>query len=145
MLNQTEIDALLEMAKHAADENRYTFPSAGEKLMIPLTSSDRRETFYLHIYRGRISSMKVTYLNRARTIIPLVRVDIGGPPHANPDGEILEGPHIHVYTEAYGDKWAYPLSAYEFRDHHDKFQVLEDFMRFCRIITKPVITSDFFS
>lgn len=50
-----------------------------------------RENFLLDIRRGKIDLLKATNQNRARQTIVLVRLDLGGAPHRNPDGEeILE-------------------------------------------------------
>ena len=76
------------------------------KVAIPLVSSDEREHFFLDINRRSRNELKVTHQNRARRTEVLLRLCAGGPPHRNPDGTEVESPHIHVYREGYGDKWA---------------------------------------
>ena len=34
-------------------------------------------------------------------------LDVGGPPHPNPDGQLLESPHKHRWTDAAKDRSAY--------------------------------------
>ena len=62
----------------------------------------------LDIARGRINLKKATYQNRARRVVILARLDLGGPPHENPDGEEISFPHLHTYRAGYADKWAVP-------------------------------------
>ncbi len=69
----------------------------------------------------------------------LVRVDIGGALHTNPDGEEILCPHIHLYREGFDDKWAFPLADYPFQEPEDIVITFEDFARFCNIIELPSI------
>ena len=49
---------------------------------------------------------QATYPNRARQTVVLKRLDLDGPTHTNPDGEELPCPHVHVYRDGFGTKWA---------------------------------------
>lgn len=52
---QAEADALIAMEKRPVDDEKEgDFPSPGEALNIPLTSTDKRENFNLDVTRGRI-------------------------------------------------------------------------------------------
>ena len=87
-ISQAEADALIAMEKQPVDdEKEWNFPSPGEALNIPLTSTDKRDNFNLDVTRGRIKLTKATYQNRARQAIILMRLDLDGPPHRNPDAE----------------------------------------------------------
>lgn len=143
-LTQAEADALLAMEKHRADESYRDFPSAGHGVAIPLHSPDRRESFLLDIYRGRISTAKVTYQNRGRSVVTLARLDIAGPPHRNPDGQELQCPHLHLYREGFGDKWAFPVPS-TFTDVADPWATLDDFQRYCNITQPPHILRALFT
>lgn len=88
--------------------------------------------------------MKVTYQNRARQVIPLARLDLNGPPHRNPDGSELPCPHLHLYREGYGTKWAIPVPTNDFTDLTDIWTSFSDFMRYCNI-TKPLTSKEIFS
>ncbi len=132
MISQKEADELLAMRKIATDTKQYTYPSLGGRIEIPLESENRRESFTLMITRGRIDMRKNSYQSLARRVIILVRVDIAGAPHCNPNGAQIACPHIHIYREGYGDKWAQPLPAI-FKDHTNHWHVLQDFMLFCNI------------
>ena len=75
----------------------------------------------------------------------LVRIDLGGPPHRNPDGEEVGTPHIHVYREGYGDKWAFPVPGDRFRELADVWTTLEDFLRYCNVTRPPDISRGLFT
>jgi hypothetical protein len=144
-LTQAEADALLAMEKHRIDDNRWDFPDPGESIHIPLISANGRENFHLDIRRGKIDLSKGTYQNRSRQIVILARLDFGGPPHRNPDDIEVPSPHIHVYKEGYGDKWAIPLPYNILININDRWQLLKDFMQFCNIAKAPKIDRGLFS
>jgi len=143
-LSQVDADGLITMEKIRVDQNQYTYPAPGLKLAIPLTSRDKRENFLLDVSRGKIDLAKITHQNRARQIIVLMRLDLGGPAHRNPDGEELPCPHLHVYREGYGDKWAFPVPTKEYRNLEDRMQTLEDFMRHRNITEPPIVQQGLF-
>ena len=138
-LTQSEADALIAMEKHCIEERVWNFPSLGGSLNIPLVSSDRKENFFLDIGRGRINFNKGNYQNRGRNVVVLVRLDFGGSPHRNPDDTEIESPHIHIYKEGYGDKWAYQVPIAKFPDLNDLWKTLDNFMGFCNITKPPKI------
>jgi hypothetical protein len=92
----------------------------------------------LDITRGGISLERRTYQTRARHTAILARLDFG-PPHRNPDDEEIGVPHLHLYREGYGDKWAYPVPAEHFPNIADPWLTLFDFMRFCTVVEPPDI------
>jgi len=144
-LTQAEADALIAMPKHRVNEDTWDYPALGGSICVPLTSPDRRENFLLDISRGRIDLLKGTYQNRARQVVVLLRLDFGGPPHRNPDGKEIACPHLHVYREGFGHKWAAALPGDEFPDVADLWKVLQDFMRYCNITEPPVIRKGLFT
>jgi len=138
-ITQAEADELIAMEKWSVDSQVWPFPTAGSSVNIPLTSTDGREDFSLDIYRGRISLMKCTYQNRARHALILVRVDLDGGMHSNPDGKTVPCPHMHRYREGYGDKWAEPLPMEIFPNVSDLFQTLDEFMGYCNVTRRPLV------
>lgn len=144
-LTQAEADALIGMEKHRANEERSDFPMGGQSVVIPLQSPDRREQFLLDLSRGRIDLLKVKMQNRGRQVVVLVRLDLGGAPHRNPDDEEIAAPHLHVYREGYGDKWAIAVPADRFRDPADIWATLDDFLRFCNVTQPPHIERGLFT
>ena len=144
-LAQAEADALISMEKHRVNEELSDFPADGEAVVLPLQSADRREQFLLDLSRGRIGLRKVKMQNRGRQVIVLVRLDLGGAPHRNPDGEEIPVPHLHVYREGYGDKWAVPVPADCFGNLDDVWQTLSDFMGYCNITQPPLVQRGLFT
>ena len=144
-LPQLEADALIAMAKHKIDDTTWRLPIVGGGVSIPLQSFDRREQFLLDIYKGRINLSKSAYQTRGRGVIVLVRLDVGGPPHRNPDGEEVACPHLHLYREGFGDKWAVPVPRDDFPDPADLSRVLDDFLAFCNVVERPDIEWELFS
>lgn len=144
-LTQAEAEALIAMEKHRTSEARSDFPMGGEALSLPLESADRREQFVLDLSRGRIDLGKVKMQTRGRQVVALVRLDLGGAPHRNPDDAEIPAPHLHVYREGYGDKWAIPVPAAHFRDPRDVWTTFEDFLCYCNITRPPHIERGLFT
>jgi hypothetical protein len=144
-ITQDAADALIAMEKLRADETPRLFPVAGDRLSVPLTSTDKRENFMLDVTRAQIKLTKATYQNRARQAIILMRLDLDGPPHRNPDGEEVPCPHLHIYREGYGDKWAYPAPVDRYPNTQDLFSTFEAFMQHCNITLPPQIDKGLFS
>ena len=144
-LTQEEAAGLMAMEKRAADERDWLFPSPGERIAVPLTSLDKRENFMLDVTRAQIKLTKATYQNRARAAIILLRLDLDGPPHTNPDGTEVRCPHLHVYREGFGDKWAVPPPADRYANTLDLFSTFEAFMQHCNITERPRIQKGLFA
>jgi hypothetical protein len=138
LLTQTETAALLAIEKRCLHVGNLSFPLAGEKLVLNIESLDGREKFLLDVNRGRIKLTQCTYQERIRTSITLVRLDLNGPEHTNPDGEVIPCPHLHIYREGYGDKWAETLPP-GFLSPNNLIATLEHFWSFCNITDVPPI------
>ena len=91
----------------------------------------------LDVTRGQIRLTKATFQNRVRQAIVLMRLDIDGPPHRNPDGKEIPCPHLHVYREGFGVKWAQAVSAARYPDIANLFSTFESFMKDCNVATPP--------
>ncbi len=144
-LTQAEADALLALEKHRASDELWYYPTVGRSLQIPLISGNRRENFLMDLSRSRIDLLKGTYQNRARQVVALIRLDFGGAPHRNPDDQEIASPHLHIYREGFGDKWAIPLPEDAFSNPADRWLTLTEFMRFCNITQVPNIQRELFS
>ena len=136
-LTQAEADGLIAMEKHRVDDKVWLPPGRGGKVTVPLASVDGRESFFLDLRRGRIDLGKNTYQNRARQVFVLARLDVGGAPHRNPDDEVIGCPHLHLYHEGYGDRWAFPVPPNRFSNVGDATQTLRDFMDYCNVTLPP--------
>ena|SRR5579872_4183508 len=145
MLTQAEADGLITMQKRRTDDREWQYPGTGGSVTVPLESIDGREDFLLDVRRARIDLVKRTYQNRARSVVVLVRLDFGGRPHRNPDGEEIASPHLHIYREGFGDRWAYPVSAERFPNIQDAWLTVYDFMEFCNIVEQPTFIRGLFA
>lgn len=150
-LTQNEADALIKMKKISENNEVYIYPDTGGSIRIPLISKDKKESFFLDITRGKIDLLKGTYQNRARKVISLLRLDFGGQPHRNPDGTEVPSPHMHIYIEGYGDKWAFNMSEISkkynltFSNINNLSITLDEFMAYCNIINPPSIERSLFT
>ena len=142
MLTQAEADMLLNIAKKLITKGAIEFPSSGEYGKLELASLDGREEFIVDINRrGQIKLTKCTCQERYRKDIILLRLDIDGPNHTNPDGTELPCPHLHIYREGFDDKWAVPLPSGRFTDVSNLVTTLFDFLRYCNVTNMDEIAS----
>jgi hypothetical protein len=138
MLSQTEADRLLALVKVLAERGPIDFPLPGTMQQLELHSEDGRDEFQIDVNRkGRIKVSKCTYQERYQVVEILLRLDIDGPPHENPDGTEVPCPHLHIYREGYGDKWAHPTPSAAFGNTSDLIQTLIDFLRYCGVRDIP--------
>ncbi|RYZ86032.1 MAG: hypothetical protein EOP04_14695 [Proteobacteria bacterium] len=142
ILKQADADHLIRIEKFSVNENFSTFPTFGGRLEIPLESYDGREKFLLDINRGNINLKKITHQTRYGQTHVLARLDIEGPNHRNPDGSEIGCPHLHIYKEGYGDKWAIEVpNGLVVPD--DIELTLKNFFEFCNIRKPPNIVMGF--
>jgi len=127
-----EADNLIQMLKTIEKPNAFQFPFVGEQKIIDALSIDGREKFLFDIKRARIKLSKCTYQNRYRKDTVLLRLDIGGGPHENPDGALVNCPHLHIYKEGYEDRWAYALPE-GFTVDDNLITKLIEFLEYCNV------------
>ena len=150
MLTQSEADDLIRLPKVKNSNDSYDFPFPGDFLNIPIISQDEHENFLIDISRGRIRLTKCTYQERYQTIIILIRLDLDGPPHTNPEvasvplpcltphnGLAIDCPHLHLYVEGFMDKWAIPAPNDEFPNTNNLYTTLQDFFSYCNVVEPP--------
>jgi hypothetical protein len=136
MLTTAEANRLLEMPKVLVEKGNISFPSCGTLLLLEAKSSEGHEQFLFDVNRkGQIRLTKCTFQERYANAERLVRLDIDGPTHTNPDGEQVPCPHLHVYREGYELKWAVP-APHELI-HSDLVKVFYSFLRFCNVHSIP--------
>lgn len=143
-LTQAEADALIALEKHRVDDRSWQAPTIGGSVCIPLVSVDRKENFLLDLHKARIDLLRAKYQKRGRNVVVLVRIDLGGPPHRNPDDQEIATPHLHIYREGYSDKWAFPIPPEHFPNIADLSATLDDFITFCNITQPPYIEKGLF-
>lgn len=132
MLTQQEADTLIQMLKRIQNtQTPFEFPVPGGYRKIDLISEDGKQAFVIDINRkGNLNlAKKCTYQGRFLRDIILLRLDINGPEHTNPDGKIISGNHMHLYQEEYGDRYAIELPQ-EIKNSNDLIETLIDFLSY---------------
>jgi hypothetical protein len=99
----------------------------------------------LDVTRAQIKLTKATYQNRARQAIILMRLDLDGAPHRNPDGTEIPCPHLHVYREGFGDKWASAPPVERYSNTLDLSSTCEAFLQHCNITGPSKMQKGLFS
>ena len=138
MLTQTEADQFMQMVKHFVRPPATITIPPGADDTYELAGPNNREKFLLDVWRGTLRLSKLKLQNRVRTAIILVRLDVDGAPHTNPDGERLAGTHMHLFKEGFDDKWAYPVDS-SISMLSDPGKTFHDFCAYCRIESPPPV------
>ena len=136
-LPQSEADRLFSEPKVRFSRRVYDFPPPSGKLTLRLVSIVSGEVMLLDITMGRKRRDQFSVQLRARGSVALARLDIGGRPHRNPDRTTVPCPHLHLYREADGDRWAIPAYVDIFPNMHDPRWTLYDFVQYCNVIEPP--------
>lgn len=139
MLPQAEADRLARMAKRLAGVHVLAVPAPGQRQTWQVQSRDGTEDFLLDMNRGSISLLKLTLQERYQATEILLRLDLEGPPHTNPDDTIIPTPHLHIYREGYNDKWAFPIPPDVDISSGNPARILVSFMRYCGIEPVPPV------
>lgn len=137
---------LIAVEKWRSDEEQAYFPVPGSRVEKGLVSSDFKHRFILTVNRSnKRNPAKITYQLRTASADILLRLDIEGPAHGNPDGTLIPCPHLHIYKQGYGDRWAYAIPEHLARNLPDLFEVLADFYLYCNVTQPPLIIRGLFS
>lgn len=111
-------------------------------------SADGHDRFLLDLERGLKKRARLKYQARAHKVCVLARLDLDGPAHRNPPNgphrpnERLEGHHLHLYREGFGDRVAYfPHEVPGFAVPADGSHVswLIAFLTYCGVTHTPLI------
>ena len=140
MLTQKEADELINLIKILLEYKSIAIPIMGDQKKVVLKDKESGKIrFTVDMQRKSYNIHKITYQTRINSEI-LLRLDIEGPPHPNPDGTEIDGPHIHIYREGCSDSWAYPLNDVIQTDQTDLAKVLVDFLKYNHVENIPEIT-----
>ena len=139
MLTQAEAEQFMQMAKHFLRPPATITIPPGADDSYELTCPNDRERFLLDVWRGTLRLSKLKFQNRVQSVVVLVRLDVDGAPHTNPDGERLMGTHLHLFKEGYDDRWAYPVDRNFFTLLSDPGTTLQEFCAFCKIEAPPPV------
>lgn len=117
-MRNAEIQRLInDLKRLLSDGTLIDLPK--HKEYVKLNAKSQSDFFIIDVNRRGNSIKKITLQLRAekKKELPLLRLDILGPPHPNPEGdfpyagEIIPCPHLHIAHEDYGDAIAYPLNS----------------------------------
>ena len=153
MITQSEAKKLLDMTKKwNSTEEFISFPAQGEYKELEFISLDETMKFSIDVNRKGSIRLKCTYQERYRSAIILIRLDILGSPHTNPEvdfvpidfleqynGKKILCPHLHVYVENFYYKWAIPAPVEKFPEPQKLEKTLEDFFKYCNVVKYPII------
>jgi hypothetical protein len=104
--SQTDVEAVL--SRGAVIKSEFRWHRVGR-------TNWKAEAWLEETYEGARVKLVGTYNSRTHNLsytlvwagCRIRSLDIGGPPHPNPDGALLPTPHKHRWTDKHRDRWAY--------------------------------------
>lgn len=144
-LSQEEADYLITIEKLSNNQSYINLPDLRGTVDILFYDYYKKEEFIISYNRHYINLSKRNHHLRCRKSIGLVRLDLDGPPHRNPDGIEIRPRHLHLYREGYALKWAYEVPKKSFSNLDDSFVTLQDFLKYCNVQDMPNITKGIFA
>ncbi len=123
-LSQNEAIDLINTNKVVKDLTAHSFPAPGGEIILKLESEDQRSIFSLILGRNKFElavAYSIHHMFKKSGNIPIIRLDIDGPDHKNPDATPslpylipfrntkVGKRHMHVYVEGFGLTWAFPV------------------------------------
>lgn len=103
MTNEEAENLILTLKK--LTEKLIEIPSLSQRNEYEAYSiNDSRQRFRISIYRGNRDPEKISFHAIDKiTKINLMRLDVVNKSncHKNPDGQIIHGPHLHIYKDGY--------------------------------------------
>lgn len=122
ILTQAEADALLNLIKTVFRKDTFFWKSDERYDERVIADTDSSLEFVLSLKRNCFE-VRLNFRTKKNNVI-LARVDSQNQ-HHNPDGSIIRGPHLHLYKEGFGEKYAEPISWY---DHQSPINTLANFL-----------------
>lgn len=138
MLKDVEVEYLQNLIKTISECTIIEIPNKGNK-KLKLVSKNNNEEFDVDInHNHKIKFSKYTYQERYTKENVLLRLDIDGPPHTNPDGTELGPNHLHVYREGFDERFAIEIPA-QFTNTADLVTTLKEFLEYINVHEIPNI------
>lgn len=135
-MKQKEADELIEIQKQYVNPI-IKLPLASQCRDLEAKSTDGKHKFYVHLNRkGSIELHRCTYQMSYSSREILLRLDLDlhkthlNPSHDGLPSKKIQGPHVHIFREGFGDKIAFPLP--EVFPGLDPENLEDAFTRFCR-------------
>ena len=145
VLTQQEADFLIAAPKRFVDVDLIPLPGQAENLTLKLAAVETPETFRIDVNRtGAIRVSKYTCQGRYITTVHLLRLDVDGRPHTNPDGTEVECPHLHKYREGYDDKWADPIDPKVFTNVQNLATTFREVAKLFGVVHIPAVQEGLF-
>ena len=136
ILTQAEATRLIDMLKQTV-EQQITFPSEKGGASFIVTGNRQKDEFVINIDRKGKLAEKCTYQGRVRkTNQVLMRLDVdphGRHTNPEPNGMVVLGNHLHIYSEEYGTRFAIPFDI----ENKDLYQLCFTFFEKFHIIDPP--------
>jgi len=137
-LSNNEVQRLIRLDKRFADESEVLIPVSGQyehcSELLAVRDGDK---FLLNVSRAAIRLTRCKTQTRYSRNTVLIRVEIDGPPHENPDGTEVSPSHVHIYREGYDDKWAYPIEKFpEFASCDSLIELVRKSSRYCGVVSR---------
>ncbi|WP_067194704.1 DUF6978 family protein [Streptococcus sp. DD10] len=142
-LTDVDVQEIIRRIKHPKNYLSYdkiynTIASMFGKIDIDETIIDDDDIQYiLHIFRGKHNAERFSIHLRLKEFTDhIVRVDIHpSNRHENPDGTIITGSHIHIYSNRYEkrDRIAIPLANSDFPNITQIVDVFSEFVNYTNI------------
>lgn len=131
-ITQAKADEYLKVKKKFLFQPRLNL-NQPFKVTETLVSDEHGDIFKIDLRQGKIELSMVNLNHRANDCIVLCRLDIDDRTHKNPDGKRIIEPHIHLYKEGFGSKFAFPAKDYGFIDFQNPLSNIKKFLDFCNI------------
>ena len=135
-MTHAEAQGLIQVLKRLLQSGIIALPQMGRSVKVDLCSVfSEKDRFTVILNRSsRIRKDKYTLLLLYGKDKGLLRIDVGGPAHTNPDGTVIPCPHIHVQQKDAGswDAWAVEIPAV-FGHVEDRIDTFRTFLQYCHV------------
>lgn len=135
-LTLAEAQGLIQVLKRILQEGKLALPKSGSIAKFELCSvfSEKDRFTVIANRSSKIRKNKYTLMLRYGKDKRLLRIDVGGPDHVNPDGTVVPCPHIHFQTKDSGkwDAWAAEIPAV-FGNVEDRVETFRTFLQYCHV------------
>lgn len=139
-LTQQEADYLIGLLKQTT-EKAIHFPNGKGRVSFQVVGIHEEHKFVVNIDRKGKLAEKCTYQGRlCKNNQVLLRLDIdpnGRHTNPQPDGTVICGNHIHVYTQEFDMRMAMPFDV----KNRDLYRICHDFFEKFHIIDPPTVVS----
>ena len=142
---RTILDLINSLKKIIEEGTEVFIPEGGRSSKLEL--KDHSFYYWVDINRKghRLKRYTLQLREQQRKEFPLLRLDLYGPSHPNPEGdfpmagEMIPCPHLHIAHPEYGDSIAYPLNSTYAKMYlteellEDAVYVLGEFLKRCNV------------